>query len=62
MNSSDLEPVFSAPEVEELTVDISAGILTAVCGLELVMVLLSVCAASIPVMRMEPKAILTKYE
>lgn len=62
VNSSDLEPVFSAPEVEELTVDISAGILTAVCGLELVMVLLSVCAAGIPVMRMEPKAILTKHE
>lgn len=58
----DLTPVFSAPKVEELTVSISIDILVVVYGLELLIVLLSICVASIPVMRMKPKAILTKYE
>ena len=61
-DSSDLEPVFAAPEVEELDVSMSADILAAACGLELLVVLLSICAAGIPVMRMEPRAILTKHE
>lgn len=58
----DLTPVFSDPKIEELTVRISMDLLAVVYVLELLIVLLSICVASIPVMRMKPKAILTKYE
>lgn len=62
VNDFDLTPVFSAPKVEELSVTISANIFAVVYALELLIVLLSICAASIPVMKMKPKAILSKYE
>ncbi len=58
----DLNPVFSAPEAEELTVNISADIFAFVCAMELFIGFLSTCIAGIPVMSMKPKTILTKYE
>lgn len=48
--------------VEELTVNISADIIVAAYVTELLAVLLSVCIASIPVMSIKPKTILTSYE
>ena len=59
-NNFDLTPVFSAPKVEELTVNVSADVFAVVYVLELLIVLLSICMGSIPVMKMKPKAILTK--
>ena len=56
----DLSPVFAAPKVEELDVRISGDIFTAVYGMGMLIALLSVCAASVPVMRMKPNEILTK--
>ncbi len=56
----DLSPVFAAPKVEELTVTITCDIFAAVYGLGLLIALLSVCAASIPAMRMKPNEILSK--
>lgn len=56
----DLSPIFAAPKVEELTVTINSDIFMAAYGLGLLIVLLSVCAASIPVMRMKPNKILSK--
>lgn len=60
--SIDLTPVFSAPRVEKITVDIAPDNLIAVYATELSVILLCVCVAGIPVMRMKPKEILTKYE
>ncbi|MBD5535678.1 MAG: FtsX-like permease family protein [Lachnospiraceae bacterium] len=59
-NNFDLTPVFSAPKVEELTVNVSADVFAVVYAVELLIVLLSVCVAGISVMKMKPKAILTK--
>ena len=59
-NNFDVTPVFSAPKVEELTVNVSADVFAVVYVLELLIVLLSICMGSIPVMKMKPKAILTK--
>ena len=56
----DLRPVFAAPKVEELEVAITGDLFTAVYGLGLLIALLSVCAASVPAMRMKPNEILTK--
>lgn len=56
----DLSPVFAAPKVEELTVTITGDILTAVYGLGLLIALLSICATSVPIMRVKPKEILSK--
>ncbi len=58
----DLSPVFSAPKIEELSVSISADVFAVVLMIELSIVLCSVCIASIPLMSVKPKAILTKYE
>ena len=56
----DLSPVFAAPKVEELTVTITSDIFTTVYALGLLIALLSVCAASVPAMRMKPNDILSK--
>ena len=56
----DLSPVFAAPTVEELTVTVSGDIFTTVYGLGVLISLLSVCAASVPAMRMKPNEILSK--
>lgn len=56
----DLSPVFAVPKVEELTVTITSNIFTAVYGLGLLIALLSVCAASVPIMRIKPNEILSK--
>lgn len=56
----DLSPVFAVPKVEELTVTITSDIFTAVYGLGLLIALLSVCAASVPIMRIKPNEILSK--
>lgn len=58
----DLSPVFAAPKVEELEVTITSDIFTAVYGLGLLTALLSVCAASVPAMRMKPNEILAKID
>ncbi|MBD5457184.1 MAG: FtsX-like permease family protein [Lachnospiraceae bacterium] len=58
----DLSPVFAAPKVEELTVTVTSDIFMAVYGLGLMIVLLSVCAASVPAMRMKPNEILSKMD
>ena len=56
----DLSPVFAAPKVEELTVTVTGDVFAAVYGLGLLIALLSVCAASVPIMRMKPNEILSK--
>ena len=56
----DLSPVFAAPKVEALDVAITNDIFTAVYGLGLLISLIAVCIASVPVMRMKPKEILSK--
>ena len=56
----DLSPVFAAPKVEELTVLVTGDVFAAVYGLELLIALLSACAASVPIMRMKPNEILSK--
>ncbi|MCI8528154.1 MAG: ABC transporter permease [Lachnospiraceae bacterium] len=58
----NLDPVFAAPKVEELIVNISVDIFVGVCVLELFIVFSSICIASIPVMSMKPRAILTRCE
>lgn len=60
--SFDIAPVFSPPEVEELTVAPSADIFAPVCVLELLAVLSSVGLAELSIIKMKPKAILNKYE
>lgn len=61
-SSYDLTPVFSPPEVEELTVIMSADIIASVCFYELLIILFSVGMADVSVIRMKPKAILMKWE
>lgn len=61
-DSYSLTPVFSAPKVEELTVNISADIVVMVYAMELLIALASIGIACIPVMGIKPKMILTKYE
>ena len=61
-SSYDLTPVFSPPEVEELTVNMSADIIASVCFYELLIILFSVGMADVSVIRMKPKAILMKWE
>lgn len=61
-SAGDLSPVFSAPQVENLTVNISVDTIVAVYAMELLIVLVSVCAAGIPLMGTKPKAIFAKYE
>lgn len=56
----DLSPVFAAPKVEELTVTFTGDIFTEVYGLGLLIALLSVCAASVPAIKMKPNMILSK--
>lgn len=56
----DLNPVFAAPEVEELHVAISDGMYAGVYVLGLLICVLSVCAAGSPVLRMKPREILSK--
>ena len=56
----DLSPVFEPPKVEGLTVSVNFGVFAAAYGLGLAIALLSVCAASIPAMRMRPNEILSK--
>lgn len=56
----DLSPVFAAPKVEKLEVTITGDIFSAVYGLGALAALLSVCVASIPIMRMKPNEILSK--
>lgn len=56
----DLSPVFAAPKVEKLEVTITGDIFSTVYSLGALAVLLSVCAASIPIMRMKPNEILSK--
>lgn len=56
----DLSPVFASPKVEELTVTIASDTLTTVYGLGLLIALLSICATSVPIMRVKPKEILSK--
>ena len=62
VNNFDLTPVFSAPKVEELTVNISADMIVIVYVMELLIVLFSICIASISVMSIKPKIIFTKYK
>ncbi len=59
-SSESLTPVFSDPEVEEINVVISADILAAAYGLELTIIILSVVVSGLPVLNMQPRAILTK--
>lgn len=56
----DLSPVFEPPKVEELTISVNISAFAAAYGLGLEIALFSVCAASIPVMRMRPNEILSK--
>ncbi len=58
----DLTPVFSAPKVEELDVELSGDMFASVCAAELLIVLLCAGTAGISVMKTKPKAILTEYE
>lgn len=55
----NLNPVFAAPEVEELNITISAGMYVKVYTMGLLISVLCVCAASSPVMKMKPREILS---